>query len=139
MNRRFIFGFVIAALLVNLAIGAQIFWSSSTATKDARDVEDPNVQLFADVLEKVRKEYVDGKELTYQQLVYASLKGMVKKLDPHSEFLDASSYQRLQDDTEGQFGGLGLVVAMKVVTSPLSRRWMTRRAFAREFCRATAS
>src|SRR6185369_16424345 len=99
MNRRFIFGFVIAVLLVNLAIGAQIFWSSSTATKDARDAEDPNVQLFADVLEKVRKEYVDGKELTYQQLVYASLKGMVKKLDPHSEFLDASSYQRLQDDT----------------------------------------
>jgi len=113
MNRRLIFGFVIAVLLVNLAIGAQIFWSSSGAARNVRDTEDPNVQLFADVLEKVRKEYVDGKDMTYQQLVHASLKGMVKKLDPHSEFLDASSYQRLQDDTEGQFGGLGLVVAMK--------------------------
>ena len=113
MNRRLIFGFVIALLLVNLAIGAQIFWNSSSPAKDVRDKEDPNIQLFADVLEKVRKEYVDGKDMTYQQLVYASLKGMVKKLDPHSEFLDSSSYQRLQDDTEGQFGGLGLVVAMK--------------------------
>ena len=113
MKRRLIFGFVIVALLVNLAIGAQIYLSSAGEAKNARDTEDPNVQLYSDVLEKVRKEYVDGKNITYQQLVYASLKGMVKKLDPHSEFLDSSSYQRLQDDTEGQFGGLGLVVALK--------------------------
>jgi carboxyl-terminal processing protease len=113
MNRRLIYGLVIAALLANLAIGAQIYLNSAGNANDVRDAADPNLQLFADVLEKVRHEYVDGKDLTYQQLVYASLKGMVKKLDPHSEFLDSSSYQRLQDDTEGQFGGLGLVVAMK--------------------------
>ena len=113
MNRRLIFGVVIAALLVNLAIGAQIYLTAQPATNDLSDAEDPNVQLFADVLEKIRKEYVDGKNLTYQQLVYSSLKGMVNKLDPHSEFLDSSAYQRLQDDTEGQFGGLGLVVEMK--------------------------
>ncbi|HEV2695471.1 MAG TPA: S41 family peptidase [Verrucomicrobiae bacterium] len=113
MNRRLIYGFVIAVLLANLAIGAQIYLNSAASAKDMRDAADPNVQLFSDVLEKVRHEYVDGKDMTYQQLVYASLKGMVKKLDPHSEFLDSSSYQRLQDDTEGQFGGLGLVVVMK--------------------------
>jgi len=38
---------------------------------------------------------------------------MVSKLDPHSEFLDADSFQELQDDTEGQFGGLGLVVVLR--------------------------
>ena len=38
---------------------------------------------------------------------------MVGRLDPHSEFLDASDYQQLQSDTEGQFGGLGLDVEMK--------------------------
>src|SRR5882724_12107343 len=113
MNRRLIYGLAIAALLANLAIGAQIYMNAAGGAKDIHDSEDPNVQLFADVLDKVRHEYVDGKDLTYQQLTYASLKGMVKKLDPHSEFLDSSSYQRLQDDTEGQFGGLGLVVVMK--------------------------
>jgi len=113
MNRRLIYGLVIAALLANLAIGAQIYLNSAANAKDMRDVADPNVQLFSDVLDKVRHEYVDGKDMTYQQLVYAALKGMVKKLDPHSEFLDSSSYQRLQDDTEGQFGGLGLVVVMR--------------------------
>ena len=68
------------------------------------------MQLFADVLEKVRSQYVDGTNLTYRDLTYAALNGMVAKLDPHSEFLDPQAYQQLQDDTEGQFGGLGLVV-----------------------------
>ena len=113
MKRRLIFGLVIVVLLVNLAIGAQIYLSAAGTAKGARDLEDPNVQLFADVLERVHNEYVDGKDMTYQQLVHSSLKGMIKRLDPHSEFLDANGYQRLQDDTEGQFGGLGLVVALR--------------------------
>jgi carboxyl-terminal processing protease len=114
MSRRLIYGLVIAVLLVNLAIGAQIYLSSTNTTgKDARDVEDPNLQIFSDALEKVRGDYVDGKDITYQQLVYAAMKGMVQKLDPHSEFMDPSAYKRLQDDTEGQFGGLGFVVQLK--------------------------
>ena len=113
MKQRFIFGTVIAALLLNLAIGAQIYLSAAQTTKDMRDAEDPNVQLFTDALEKIRRQYVDGKDMTYQDLVQAAINGMVQKLDPHSEFLDASAYQRLQDDTEGQFGGLGLMVGMK--------------------------
>jgi carboxyl-terminal processing protease len=112
MKRNLIFGLVIALLALNLAIGAQIYLSSAHAT-DVKDAADPNMQLFDEVLDKVRNEYVDGKNLTYRELVYAALKGMVAKLDPHSEFMDADNYRQLQDDTEGQFGGLGLVVAPK--------------------------
>ena len=74
---------------------------------------DANLDLFANVLQKVRAEYVDGTNLTYRNLTDAAIKGMVGSLDPHSEFLDAQDYQQLQDDTEGQFGGLGLVVRMR--------------------------
>jgi carboxyl-terminal processing protease len=56
---------------------------------------------------------VDGRNLTYHDLVYSSLKGMVGSLDPHSEFMDGDDYQQLQSDTEGRFGGLGLVVSMR--------------------------
>ena len=38
---------------------------------------------------------------------------MVGSLDPHSEFMDVDDYHQLQNDTEGQFGGLGLVVSMR--------------------------
>jgi carboxyl-terminal processing protease len=56
---------------------------------------------------------VDGTNLTYHGLVYDALKGMVDSLDPHSEFMDPEEYQELQNDTEGEFGGLGLEVWMK--------------------------
>lgn len=111
MKRSFVFGIVTAALLLNLAVGAKIFIQHSRAAKEDDNAR-KNLAVYTDALQKIRSEYVDGKDLTYQQLVYASLKGMVSKLDPHSEFLDEESFQELQDDTEGQFGGLGLNVRM---------------------------
>ena len=112
MKRRLIYGLVIVALALNLGIGARIYLGLARAS-DKQDTVYPNLELFDNVLEKVRKEYVDGQNLTYRDLVYSSLKGMVGSLDPHSEFMDADDYQQLQNDTEGQFGGLGLVVSMR--------------------------
>ena len=112
MKRRLIYGLVTVALALNLAIGARIYLGSARAS-DKQDTAYPNLELFANVLEKVRKEYVDGQNLTYHDLVYSSLKGMVGSLDPHSEFMDVDDYQQLQNDTEGRFGGLGLVVSMR--------------------------
>ena len=112
MNRRLVFGLVAALLLLNLAVGAKIYLGTARTVSDDASAA-ANFDLFNDAIQKIRKEYVDGKDLTYHDLVYAALKGAVGKLDPHSEFLDADSFQQLQDDTQGQFGGLGLVVAMR--------------------------
>jgi carboxyl-terminal processing protease len=112
MKRRLIFILVSLALVLNLVAGARIYLSSAQAAEQ-RDSPDANLEVFANVLEKVRTSYVDGTNLTYRALIHSALKGMVGSLDPHSEFMDADDYQQLQDDTEGQFGGLGLVVAMK--------------------------
>jgi carboxyl-terminal processing protease len=112
MKRRLIFGLVTVLLALNLAIGAKVYLTSAHAA-DAKDSPEANLEIFADVLQKVRAEYVDGTNLTYHSLVESALKGMVGSLDPHSEFMDVDDYQQLQDDTEGQFGGLGLVVGMK--------------------------
>ena len=105
------FGFVAALLAVNLLIGARVYTNSAEAAQ--KDSAYPNLKLFSEVMEKVRKDYVDSQDLTYQNLVYGALKGMIDKLDPHSEFLDPEKYQELQSDTEGHFGGLGIVIAMK--------------------------
>ena len=122
MKRRLIFGVVAAALALNLILGAAIYLSSARAA-ERKDSMDANLDLFADVLQKVRAEYVDGTNLTYRNLTYAAIRGMVGKLDPHSEFMDAQEYQELQNDTEGQFGGLGLNVMVRsnyvVVIAPM--------------------
>jgi carboxyl-terminal processing protease len=113
MKRSFLYVLVIVVLVLNLALGAQIYFTAAGAQKDGREAEDAELQIFNQVLEQVHDEYVDGKDMTYEQLVHTALKGMVKQLDPHSEFLEPKSYERLQDDTEGQFGGLGLVVGTR--------------------------
>jgi carboxyl-terminal processing protease len=111
MKRRLIFGFIGALLAVNLVIGAKVYSNSTDSTP--KDAVYPNMRLFSEVMEKVRRDYVDGTNLTYQDLVYGALKGMINELDPHSEFLDPEKYKDLQSDTEGHFGGLGIVIAMK--------------------------
>src|SRR4051794_13423734 len=111
MKRRLVFGFVIVLLALNLAVGAGIYLSSSHGVSAPKDNPSASLDLFASVLQKVRTSYVDATNLTYHTLVYSAVKGMVNTLDPHSEFLDAQDYRRLQDDTQGEFGGLGLVVS----------------------------
>ena len=111
MKRRLIFGLVIALLTVNFLIGARVY--SKSADNTQKDSVYPNLRLFSEVMEKVRRDYVDGTNLTYQDLVYGALKGMINTLDPHSEFMDKDKYKELQSETEGHFGGLGIVISLK--------------------------
>jgi carboxyl-terminal processing protease len=108
MKRRIVYGVVTLTLLLNLALGAKVYFSSAAAAE--KDSPYPNLEVFSYVLEKVRRDYVDGTNLTYQELVYGALQGMVGQLDPHSEFLEPAKFKDLQDDTHGQFGGLGIVI-----------------------------
>ena len=78
-----------------------------------KDSAYPSLELFSYVMEKVRNDYVDGKKLTYQELVYGALKGMINTLDPHSEFMEPAKYDELQKDTEGKFGGLGIMIEIE--------------------------
>src|SRR2546430_2241939 len=111
MKRRVIYGVVLVALTVNLLIGARMYITSAHAAE--KDSAYPSLELFSVVMERVRKDYVDGQNLKYQDLVYGALKGMLNTLDPHSEFMDAEKYKELQNDTQGSFGGLGIVIEVK--------------------------
>ena len=111
MKRRILYGAVALALSVNLLVGARVYLSSAQAAE--KDSAYPSLQLFSVVMEKVRNDYVDGKNLKYQDLVYGALKGMLNTLDPHSEFMEPDKYKELQNDTQGNFGGLGIVVSVK--------------------------
>jgi carboxyl-terminal processing protease len=111
MKRRLIYGLITVVLTVNLLIGARMYLNSAQAAE--KDSAYPSMALFSYVMEKVRNDYVDGQKLTYQDLIYAALKGMISTLDPHSEFMEPEKYKELQNDTQGAFGGLGIVIAMK--------------------------
>ena len=66
---------------------------------------------FFDVYTRVKAEYVD--KVTDEQLVKGAIDGMLASLDPHSSYVDASSFDNLRIQTEGNYGGLGLTVSME--------------------------
>jgi len=111
MKRRLLYGVVIAVLGINLLVGACVYLNAAPAVE--KDDPYPSLRLFGYVMEKVRKDYVGGQDLKYQDLVYGALKGMINTLDPHSEFMEPEKYKELQNDTQGAFGGLGIVISMK--------------------------
>src|SRR5947199_6358597 len=81
-------------------MGARIYFNSAQAAE--KDGAYPNLQLFSYVMERVRKDYVDGQKLTYQDLVYGALKGMLNTLDPHSEFMEPEKYRSEEHTSELQ-------------------------------------
>src|SRR2546426_7524139 len=112
MKKRILYSLLLTALTLNLFFGARIYFAYAQAG-DQDDVRYQNMELFTRVLERVRRDYVDGDKLTYKELVYNALKGMLNSLDPHSEFMDAEKYNELKNDTEGAFGGLGISIGMR--------------------------
>src|SRR5215475_909845 len=97
IRRRLGFG----ALLVVLFVAGWVFgWSRATA----RDRYE-KLDLFVDALSKVESYYVDP--VDPQKLVTGAINGMMKRLDPFSNYLDAKSFDELTVQTQGQFGGLG--------------------------------
>jgi carboxyl-terminal processing protease len=68
------------------------------------------LDLFGDVLERVRADYVDKPDDA--QLIDSAINGMLASLDPHSAYLNAKSFRDMQVQTRGEFGGLGIEVTM---------------------------
>ncbi|HEX3482958.1 MAG TPA: S41 family peptidase [Kofleriaceae bacterium] len=68
-----------------------------------------SIDAFAQALATVEANYVDP--IDERKLLYDATRGMLHNLDPHSTFLPPSRYQHLRQDTEGEFGGVGVTLA----------------------------
>ncbi len=69
------------------------------------------LNLFGDVFERVRSDYVE--EVSDKELIESAINGMLVSLDPHSSYLDRDSFADMQVQTKGEFGGLGIEVTME--------------------------
>ncbi|MFT4918994.1 MAG: carboxyl-terminal processing protease [Zhongshania aliphaticivorans] len=117
-----------ALLILMLAAPTAVLASEDNNTEQAEQLAEANSQgqlplqalrNFADVFNQIRLSYVE--EVDDKTLLENAIRGMLSGLDPHSDYLDASSFEDLQNHTTGEFGGLGIEVGMengfiKVVT-----------------------
>src|SRR5450631_1315043 len=69
------------------------------------------LNLFGDVFERVRADYVEKPDDS--KLIETAINGMLAGLDPHSSYMDPKSFKDMQVQTRGEFGGLGIEVTME--------------------------
>src|SRR6187401_672350 len=82
----------------------------STAKAAAADTY-RQLNLFGDVFERVRADYVEKPDDS--KLIETAINGMLAGLDPHSSYMDPKSFRDMQVQTRGEFGGLGIEVTME--------------------------
>jgi len=69
------------------------------------------IDLFGEVLEKINKEYVE--EVDQSKSMDAAINGLLQSLDPYSAYMSPESFEGMQTETSGKFGGLGIEVGME--------------------------
>jgi len=94
------------ATLVLFSLRQDIGAATSNSTETYKQLN-----LFGEVFERVRAEYVD--EVSDDALVESAINGMLTSLDPHSNYLNTKNFNDMKVQTRGEFGGLGIEVSME--------------------------
>jgi carboxyl-terminal processing protease len=104
-------GAAAGAALTLVAVQPRVIFTGMSAKAAASSDTYRNLNLFGDVFERVRADYVERPDDS--KLVETAINGMLAGLDPHSSFMDAKSFRDMQVQTRGEFGGLGIEVTME--------------------------
>ena len=70
-----------------------------------------DLQNFSKVLNLVQQYYVD--EVDTKKLIYGAIKGMLRELDPHTNFMPPDMFKEFENETSGEFGGLGIEISVQ--------------------------
>ncbi len=119
---------VVIGLVMGLSLSLGGGLLSSPGTPDPDELAWEQARLFAEVMERVKRDYVES--IDESVLLESAIRGMVSDLDAHSQYLDADEYRDIRISTTGSYTGVGLEVGeidgvIRVVTpiagSPAAR------------------
>jgi len=103
--------FILSILLINFSINL-LYANNELYEK---------IDLFGEVLEKIKKDYVD--EVDQSKIMDSAINGVLQSLDPYSAYMSPELFKEMQTDTRGEFGGLGIEIGMEAgvvkVISPI--------------------
>ena len=88
------------------------FWLAINITHSkAQNELYEKIDLFGEVLEKIKKDYVD--DVNQAKMMESAINGVLQSLDPYSAYMSPELYKEMQTDTRGEFGGLGIEIGME--------------------------
>ncbi len=112
------------SLVVTLIFGIILVVTNNNATAATTNLTYfKSLDLIRKVLELIKSDYVE-ENIDEQKLIYGAIEGMLKKLDdPYTRFMEPKNFADMQTETQGEFGGLGIVISVKdrmlTVISPI--------------------
>lgn len=112
------------SLVVTLIFGIILVVTNNNATAATTNLTYfKSLDLIRKVLELIKSDYVE-ENIDEQKLIYGAIEGMLKKLDdPYTRFMEPKNFADMQTETQGEFGGLGIVISIKdrmlTVISPI--------------------
>jgi carboxyl-terminal processing protease len=96
---------IILVTFLNILINSNYLYS-----KNSNELYE-KIDLFSEVLETIKKEYVD--EVEQADIMDSAINGALQSLDPYSAYMSPKSFKGMQTDTKGEFGGLGIEIGME--------------------------
>lgn len=98
-------------LVLGTSVLAKDTSRSPVVTKKDINLPLSELRSFVEVYERVSKNYVEPVE--DKKLLSGAISGMLSSLDPHSAYLPPENFKKMEEHTTGDFGGLGMEVAME--------------------------
>ena len=105
-----ILGFIAGGIFFNQIDKTALMAQAKNGSEDKNQVYE-QLNLFGEVFDRIRSGYVE--DVNSSDLISAAIRGMLTSLDPHSGYMPPESFQDMQVDTRGAFGGLGIEVTQE--------------------------
>ena len=105
-----ILGFIAGGIFFNQIDKTALMAQAKNGSEDKNRVYE-QLNLFGEVFDRIRSGYVE--DVNSSDLISAAIRGMLTSLDPHSGYMPPESFQDMQVDTKGAFGGLGIEVTQE--------------------------
>jgi carboxyl-terminal processing protease len=96
---------IITILFLNILVSTNNVYSANSNKLYEK------IDLFSEVLETIKKEYVN--EVDQAEIMDSAINGLLQSLDPYSGYMSPKSFDGMQTDTKGVFGGLGIEIGME--------------------------
>ena len=126
LNKKIIFKYLTSSLVAGLICSHPV--SAAAEKSDSKTTDETanrykNLETLARGLFYMETMYVDPDKVKEEQMVQNALKGIVEHLDPHTMLMPAKAFEQMTIDTQGKFGGVGIIVSQErgkiIVVSPI--------------------
>lgn len=111
----------LTTLVLGSLVGVALIYAGFSPVRAAVDKTYDQLKMLVDVMGLIEDNYVEERQS--KDLINGAIRGMVKTLDPFSQFMEPDVYKEMKTETEGQFGGLGIRISIKndwlTVVTPL--------------------